>query len=126
MASIKTFAGVAHDIAHHSQSSLSWLHPHLGQACRLAGVNTAVIDLLSQQPYPASLPKLKPLELALSSLQARFWEIVELKRLSRDCIAYAQLKFFFPPNYDDYSCSVSATITTSHGNVFTRKVDISW
>lgn len=126
MASIKLLSGVAHDIAHHSQSSLSGLHPHLAQACRSVGVNRIVLEILSEQLYPASLPKLKPLETALSNLQEKFWKMIDLKNISRECIVSAQLVFIFPWSHDDYFCSVRAIVTTSVGKIFTRKVDVWW
>lgn len=93
MSSLKQLQGVAHNIAHHSQSSLSWLHPHLGQACDHAGVTAADLELLAAQPYPSGLPthellpRLKPLEMVLQALQAKFWDSkVLLARMFRLCV----------------------------------------
>jgi hypothetical protein len=56
MASVnKTLRGVAHDIAHHAQDGLSWVHPHLFLACHDAGVTSAEFELLEKSPYPSGL-----------------------------------------------------------------------
>ena len=119
MPSLNELSGVAHNIAHHSQSSLSWLHPHLGQVCRLAGVTFAEIELLDAFPYPLLLPNHKPLELALQGLQAKFWEILELQHLERTEVHSVHLEFrFLGLPTDDYSCLVSSLITAASGKVF--------
>ena len=61
--------GVAHNIAHHAGSGLSYLSPHLAQALWAAGSDTTEIDLLSKDPYPLNAAELQPLRLALASLQ---------------------------------------------------------
>jgi hypothetical protein len=40
MTKMAELAGVAHNIAHHSASNLSYLSPHLAQALRAAGEET--------------------------------------------------------------------------------------
>ena len=123
MPSLNELSGVAHNIAHHSQSSLSWLHPHMGQACRLAGVSIAEIELLEEHPYPILLPKHKPLQLALHALQAKFWEILEQQGISRTDVNSVHLTFgFLPSRPDDYMCSVNARIIATNGKVFQRDV----
>jgi len=130
MPSLNELSGVAHNIAHHSQSSLSWLHPHMGQACRLADVTVAEIELLEAHPYPLLLPEHKPfypvskqLVLALHGLQAKFWDIVEQQGISRSSVQSVRLTFrFLPLPADDYSCSVSAAIIAKDGKVFRRDI----
>ncbi|MGI4788973.1 MAG: hypothetical protein ACRYFS_08990 [Janthinobacterium lividum] len=123
MPSLNELSGIAHNLAHHSQSSLSWLHPHLGQACRLANVTEAQIELLDPDPYPLALPQLKPLKLALQGLQAKFWEIVDKQQLPRSSIHSVRLEFhFWSDNTDNYSCSVRAIITAANGKTFRRNV----
>lgn len=46
MARIAVLAGVAHDIAHHAASALSYLSPHLALALRAAHQPTTQMDLL--------------------------------------------------------------------------------
>lgn len=61
-------AGVAHDIAHHSGSGLSYINPHLAKALRSVGIETTEIDLLSPFPYPPFANESEPLRLALAEL----------------------------------------------------------
>ena len=120
MASLKTLQGVAHNLCHHAQSGLSWLHPHLGRACRAAGVSTAGLDFLDERPYPPGLPPSEPLGKALSSLGCRFWEMVEHQGLSRESVQSVRLEFTFRDLSSDYDCSVSAWVTSSRGRVYHR------
>ncbi|GHO52509.1 hypothetical protein KSB_09840 [Ktedonobacter robiniae] len=62
-------AGVAHNIAHHSASGLSFLYPHLAQALRAVGEETTAIELLVQDPYPPKAAEVQPLRLSLASLK---------------------------------------------------------
>src|SRR6266516_1415231 len=101
MASLKPLNGVAHDIAHHAQSGLSWLHPHIGEMCRKAGVNKAVVEITESQPYPPGLERYKPLELALESLHKKLLEILQKQSLSLADVASLQLEFTFSPNRTD-------------------------
>jgi len=123
MPSIKLLRSVAHNIAHHAQSCLSWLHPHMGEACRLASVTCADFELLTEQPYPSMLPRFEPLALALQGLQTKFWEILHLTGLPRESVQSVRLEFYFSPSRtDDYSCAVRAVITASDGKVFDKHI----
>jgi hypothetical protein len=103
--------GVAHDIAHHGQSGLSWLYPHLGEACREAGVLTATVDLLDEQPYPLGLPNRTPLGLALSSMRQTLAAILEQHGFRLADVTSARLEFTFPSGYGDGSLySVRSTL----------------
>jgi hypothetical protein len=70
-------AGVAHNIAHHSASGLSFLPPHLAQALRAAREETTVIELLEENPYPPNVGEMQPLRLALASLKATVQNILQ-------------------------------------------------
>ena len=127
MATQRELLGIAHNIAHHAQSGLSWLHPHLAEACRFALVDAAEVELLDPQPYPLALPRRKPLEGALQDLQTRFWGMLELQGISRDSVQSVRLKFLLSPSRtDNYSCAVTAVITASNGKIFQKHVPISW
>jgi len=96
MASLKKLQAVAHDIAHHAQSSLSWIHPHLGEACAEAGVLDTSVELLMSS-RPRGLAARKPLELALSSLREKFFEMLSTYGLSREDVRAVRLEFRFSP-----------------------------
>src|SRR5260221_9324240 len=75
MTKMADLAGVAHNIAHHSASGLSYLSPHLAQALRAAGEETTAIELLVQNPYPPKIAEVQPLRLSLVSLKATVQEV---------------------------------------------------
>lgn len=66
MPSQQVLKSVGHNIAHHAQSGLSYVHPYLGQLCREAGVMSIEVELLDALPYPVGFPLMRPLELALA------------------------------------------------------------
>ena len=70
MTRMSALAGVAHNVAHHSASGLSYLSPHLAIALRAVGESTTEIDLLAPDPYPANAKEMQPLRLALGTLKA--------------------------------------------------------
>ena len=120
MPSQRALAGVTHDIAHHAASSVSWVHPHLHQACCAAGVRQATVNLLELAPYPYGLPQLEPLRLSLISLRDRFLAILSANGFSRSDVAAATLLFQFPLyGADGYTCEVVARLESSRGRLFT-------
>lgn len=120
----RALIGVAHNIAHHTQSGLSWIHPHFAEACREAGVFGAGFELLSEEPYPHELPTKRPLQLALQSLHTKFWEILERGGFPRDAVSSVHLYVQIPRfGSDNYTCSVRATITSSNGKRFESTVE---
>jgi len=123
MASMKLLQSVAHDIAHHAQSGLSWVHPHLGQACRAAGSLVVQIQLTGDDPYPRELAPLGPLKLALSGLCEKFWSILAAHHLERSSVTQARLSFSFAESRrDDYLSEVAASITGSNGRTYEARV----
>ncbi|MDZ4057586.1 MAG: hypothetical protein U1D69_11625 [Polynucleobacter sp.] len=124
MPSQRALAGVAHDIAHHAGSGLSYVHPHLYQACRSAGVREATVDLLDSAPYPPGVPQLEPLRLSLSALRDKFFAILSANGLAASDIASISLRFQFPLlGADGYTCQVAARLQSSQGRLFTAVVD---
>ena len=120
MASLKKLQAVAHDIAHHAQSSLSWLHPHLGEACADAGVLDTSVELLTS-PYPPGLAARKPLEAALVSLREKFLDLLTNYGLGPADVTAVRLEFrFSPPPRDNFSCAVRSVITARTGRVYDR------
>jgi hypothetical protein len=122
MAAMKELKGTAHNLAHHSQSSLSWLHPHLAQTCKKAGKDAVCFDLLPTNPYPPGLEKFEPLALALDSL--RNWFFAQLERLGHDQskLDHVVLTFKFR-GVDGYNSAVAVTITTKAGKDYSGGVD---
>lgn len=83
MVTKRALAGVAHDIAHHAASGLSYLSPHMAQALREAGLETTTLELLEESPYPQGAQELRPLRLALQTLCATAQGILERNGFAR-------------------------------------------
>ncbi len=127
MPSLKLLAGAAHDLAHHVQSGVGYVIPHLTKVCRASNVAFAEVELLTEKPYPVGLPRLRPLKTALCSLQQKFWEILEHTGIARAEVKSVRLKFDIAASSPDgYSCPVTAVITAQNGKVFQQHLDITW
>ena len=72
MPSYKRLNGVAHDIVEHAVSGLSYLHPHIVNTCKKAGLSEITLDLLSASPLPAGVRVDKPCVLAIQTLHRTF------------------------------------------------------
>ena len=116
--------GVTHDIAHHAQSGLSWLYPHLGEACRDAGVLTAAVDLVDEQPYPPNLQHNQPLALALISMKQTLAAILEKHGFDFTDLTSARLEFTFPSGYGDGSLYSVRSMLVYRGRTFERLLPI--
>jgi len=114
MASHKPLKGVAYDIAHHAQSGLSYLHPHMGEMCRAVGLTKATIDLMAKDSYPAELKEYKPLKLAIGALKEKFMSILSKREMSLDFIKELKLKFIFYTS-DNSLCIVESTLVKTSG-----------
>ena len=114
MASLKPLKGVAYDIAHHAQSGLSYLHPHMGQMCREAGITEVTIDLMAKDSYPSDLKEYKPLKLAIGALKEKFASILSKREMSLDFIKELRLKFVFY-TADNSLCIVESTLVKTSG-----------
>ncbi|MCK5354688.1 MAG: hypothetical protein KAJ63_06185 [Methyloprofundus sp.] len=118
---MKKLKGVAYDIAHHAQSGLSWIHPHIGGACKETGITEATIHLLSENPYPENLPIKKPLELAISSLQKKYEEIMLKTGLPLSSVKSFDIIVIFN-SADNYTCSVRSILKTESGKIYDQIV----
>jgi hypothetical protein len=105
MPSQKLLSSVAHNIAHHAVSGLSYVHPHLKPALVEAGLSSISIDLLNPDFTPPQLKPNTPLAQALGGLKAKFVEILNAEGLALSDIQSAVLVFDFPSNYTDNYCS---------------------
>jgi hypothetical protein len=112
-------AGVAHDIAHHSRSSLSYINPHLAKALRSVGVETTEIDLLSTMPFPPVASESKPLRLALEELHKFVVTLLAKHGFGLDEVS-AVVLFVTPVPWDQegYLVNTRVVITSSKGSVY--------
>ena len=123
MASKKHLNAVSHDIAHHAVSALSWLHPHLGEACRRAKKDEVVLDASLPQPLPSDLPATEPLKLASQALHRTFASILEKKGFAATDVKSAELRFVFSPTRtDDYSCICFSRLIATNGHEFSHRI----
>ena len=119
MTKISALAGVAHNIAHHSASGLSYLSPHLAHALRSAGLHTTEIELLSAAPYPPNAAELEPLRLALGTLKSTVESLIEKHGFAQSDFASVVLHATPAPwDKDGYSLHTRAVITAKNGRVY--------
>jgi hypothetical protein len=124
MASEKRLSSVCHGIAHHAVSGLSYIHPHLRQACRAVGESSVVIDLCNTNPCPEPLFTNQRLQNALLSVQTRFLQILQSEGFSASDIQEASLFFEFTPEFpDDYCSNCHASLVSATGKQFAHAVN---
>lgn len=111
--------GVAHNIAHHSASGLSFLSPHLAQALRADGEETTAIELLGQNPYPPKIAELQPLRLALTSLKGTVQGMLKKHSFNQNDILSIVLHATPSPwDRSGYVLHTRAVITAKNGRVY--------
>jgi hypothetical protein len=121
--SYKHLSGLAHDIAHHAQSGLSYLHPHLGKACAVAGIESVEVDLTSWLPYPRGVPFRLPLFRALGALRRTFVRLMKGNGYKWGDVTSVILVFSFPRRpIQPWLCDVEARITAANGKTFSKLV----
>ncbi len=118
MATVRVLSSVAHNVAHHAASSLSWLHPHAYRAAQTAGVGELAFDLLA--PFPLALASVDPpLRLACEGLRAKFVEILENEGFAVAGLRFARLSMRFPTS-DGYYCVTTCRLETPDGKAFEK------
>ena len=119
MTKMADLAGIAHNIAHHSASGLSYLSPHLAQALRAAGEETTAIELLVQDPYPPKIGEVQPLRLSLASLKATAQGLLKKHGFNQnDVISIVLYATPAPWDRDGYVLHTRAVITAKNGRVY--------
>lgn len=126
MTSQRHFNGVAHDIAHHAQSGLSYVHPYVVEATRRAGAAEAQLDLLGEQPWPPELIVEEPLRLATGALREKFREMVDRAGLSVEALGSANLSFRPVAGKDAYCTEVQSLLVTRDGRRFEHHISMNW
>jgi hypothetical protein len=119
MVKMAKLAGVAHNIAHHSASSLSCLSSHMAQALRAAGKETTAIELLVEHPYPPQIADMQPLRLALALLKQTAQAMVQKHGFTQDDVLSIVLYATPSPwDKDGYTLHTKAIITAKNGRVY--------
>lgn len=119
MVTKRALAGVAHDIAHHAASGLSYLSPHMANALREAGLSTTTLELLDASPYPQGVGELRPLRLALQTLQATVEGILQKNGIAKEDVRSIQLSAT-PAPWDEkgYLLFTRAVVVAANGRMF--------
>lgn len=92
---------VAHDIAHHAQSSQSSLQHDLHRVCTAAGITHVGFDLLSASDYPAELPHDEALARMIDDVRAMFGQILAGRGFSPADLTQARLSLGFSADFPD-------------------------
>jgi hypothetical protein len=117
-ARVSALSSVAHNVAHHAASGLSWLHPHASRAARTAGQGELRFDLLASPPI--ALPALAPaFLLASEALREKSLAILEQHGFSAGALKSATLVMQFPTS-DEYYCVTAVRIETLDGKLFEK------
>jgi len=100
---IKRARSLIHSLAHHGVSALSWLHPRLGEECKLQSVAEIVYDLLNGKIYNSEVTLSKESLMAFGGLKVNFERIASLEGIYADQLSNASICFGFKggtwPNY---------------------------
>ncbi len=119
MTKMANLAGVAHNIAHHSASGLSFISPHLAQALRAVGEETTTIELLAENPYPPKAAELQPLRLALASLKRTAQELLKKHGFTQDDVLSIVLHATPSPwDKQGYTVYTRIVITAKNGRIY--------
>lgn len=123
MTKMSALAGVAHNIAHHSASGLSYISPHLAVAMRAVGETTAEIDLLAPEPYPKNAKEMQPHRLALRTLKATVETMLHRHGFSLEDVASVVLQATSAPwDTEGYLLHTRGVIVGKNG----RTYDSGW
>jgi hypothetical protein len=119
MSRLAELSGIAHNIAHHAGSGLSYISPHLAQALRAVGADTTEIDLLAPAPYPSNAVELQPLRLALATLRNTVQSLLEKHRFVTSDVSSVIL-YATPAPWDKegYTLLTRTVITARTGSTY--------
>ena len=126
MASKRLFNGVAHDLAHHAQSGLSYMHPHVTRDCRAHSMRQVSADLLSPAPWPAGFKPSKPLRVATDALRETLARLISQQGLAGEDLQTARLTFHLVEGKDDWTTQVSSLLQLKDGKTYTTLVKANW
>jgi hypothetical protein len=105
-------------MAHHSQSYLSYLHPHLGEACEAASIGNITLNLLEGPILPNDMPVSKELSLAVPNWRAKFREIAGKIGVDLSQIQSATVNFNFARYNHHTSMDTKSEIVLSDGTKY--------
>src|SRR5438128_301201 len=117
MPSPKHLKGAAYDIMHHAASGLSFLHPHVANTCRAAGLPSITLDLMNESPLPPDIRADESCILATQALHRTFLSILQKIGFSPADVSSATLTFSAPSRARyDYTLPCRSELVTVNGN----------
>lgn len=124
MTSTKRLNSVAHSIAHHAVSGLSYLHPHLSKACEAEGTTCVEIELLAEAPCPIRFRSITPALLSVRELKSFYLRLLKSEGFKQGDLTETHLLFSFDlKRFDHYRSVCTATLKAKDGKVFEKTVD---
>ena len=119
MPTARVLQSVAHNVAHHAASGLSFLHPHAFHGIQTLGLSQLTFDLL--KPSPLSIEQIdQPLLLSSGALHNKFKEILGSAGFQVEDLTDALLEMCFPSGHA-YICETACCLTVKDGKSFTAK-----
>lgn len=112
------YKDLTYSMAHHSQSYLSYLHPHLGEACEAAGIGDITLDMLDGPILPNDMPVSKELELAVPNWRMRFREIAGKIGVDVAELRSASVNFNFAPYNHHTSMNTKVELVLTDGTKY--------
>ncbi|GIU39942.1 hypothetical protein TUM3794_16630 [Shewanella colwelliana] len=124
MASHKRLSSVVQSIAHHSVSALSYVHPHLSEACEKIGLDSMSVILLAGNECPSEFLGNQPLTLGLRHLSETLANLLIKEGFDPKEIKLAKLTFEFQHGKLDHYCSTcTAELTSPAGSIYRSRVN---
>ena len=121
MALSKKLKSVAHNMAHHSVSGLSYINPHLAKACKIKNLVNIKLNLLDDDICPNLFSSNKEIKDSCSALKETFIFILNDNNFSLENISSAFLSFYFNfTQWDAYSSLCKCEITHENGKTYSR------
>jgi len=124
MSSHKRLNSVAHSLAHHAVSGLSYVNPHLSEACEKVGLHCIEIELLTKNSCPLQFLGNEPLELSLNELKLTLMKILKSEDYEPSQLKSAKLEFsFYHDKNNYYSSDCKATLHSTENRIYEKAVN---
>lgn len=111
--STKRLRSVLHSTAHHAVSGLCYVHPHLGEHCKVLGLKEISVSLLTPEFDPPIEKLSKEIVYSTDALREKFREITQSEGMTEESFSSASARFSFSEGSWPSSCQVS--VVTAEG-----------
>lgn len=117
---------VAHSIAHHAMSGLSYLGPELDESCIRAGLNCVAIEFVSEIPNTKLHPLNKRFKGRLGALAGKLNSILRTEGFELNDLRVAKLVLHMPADGKNLFFRVCyVALEDANGNVYEDWVEVS-